>query len=210
MTSKFPVTIIAALLFGLLVGGSTTYLLLDELAHRTGGHIHDESDSHDYGLGTEGFHVHADFLVVANGEKIDLTDDKYMSVAKRVLHPGVHLHDNKDNIIHFHAPSISLVEFIESISLSLTPECLTVEEEKFCTNDTSVLRLYVNEVDRTAEISTYEPQDNDRVLLYYGDPTESVIAPWLEAVTDRACIYTGTCPERGTAPAEECGLTCEL
>ena len=210
MFSQFPIKIITALAFGLLVGAGSTYFLLDELAHQAGGHIHSDEDSHDYGQGVEGFHVHADFLIIANEEKIDLTDDKYMSVADRILHPGVHLHDNNDNVIHFHAPNISLVDFLDSLSLTLTPECFTLDETAYCTNDTKALRLYVNEVDKTADIATYEPQDNDRVLLYYGDPSESAITPWLAAVTDRSCIYTGTCPERGTAPAEECGLTCEL
>jgi hypothetical protein len=133
-----------------------------------------------------------------------------MSTAKRILHPGVHLHDNNDSVIHFHAPGISLVTFLNSISFTLDESCFSIGETKYCNTATEKLLLYVNDIDRTTDIATYIPADNDRVLLYYGERDQATIEPWLSRVTDRACIYTGTCPERGTAPAEECGLTCEL
>jgi len=62
----------------------------------------------------------------------------------------------------------------------------------------------------TSPITTYVPVDDDRILLYYGEATNTMIATYLENIPDDSCYYSGTCPERGVAPDEECGLTCEL
>jgi hypothetical protein len=198
----FPWRTLAAFITGLVVGSvAITYLLS---LRADDGHFH----SHDEAEGA--YHVHADFLMIVKGTKVSLTADDYMSVSEKVLHPGVHLHDNNDTVIHFHARDITLVEFLASLDITLTQKCLTVNDETNCTDDTNILRLYVNNEDRSTDLETYVPQDDDSVLLYYGARDNSEIPAYLDAVTDDACIYTGTCPERGTAPAESCGLTCEL
>jgi hypothetical protein len=70
--------------------------------------------------------------------------------------------------------------------------------------------LFVNGELFTSPITQYVPVDNDRILLYYGNYDLGTIQPYLDAIPNDACYYSGTCPERGIAPDEECGLTCEL
>lgn len=189
-------------LLGLIVGAVATSLILGLRADDGHFHFYDEEEG--------GYHIHADFLVMVNGTKVDLTLDTYQSTAEKILHPGVHLHDNKDNVIHFHARNISLLEFLSSLDITLTNECLTINDEAHCTNDTNSLLLYVNNENYNEQIETYVPIDDDSILLYYGSPTNPDLENFKKEITDDACLYTGTCPERGTPPPEECGLTCEL
>lgn len=155
-------------------------------------------------------HVHADFLFYILDEQVDLTADKYQSSEGDVKHLSFHLHDNIGHVLHRHAAGVTLADFLNSIGFELTNECITDNGgETYCTNDENVLRLYVNgEIYETPH--EYITQEGDRVLLYYGDPDSSAITAYLEEVTDEACIYSGTCPERGVPPPETCGATCEI
>ncbi len=202
MSSIFTLKRIAALLTGVITGAVLTTILLSFRADDGHFHSHDESSG--------AYHIHADFLVIVNDTKVNLSGDEYMSKADKVLHPGVHLHDNKDDVIHFHARDITLVEFLSSLDITLTKDCLTIADTTSCTSDEKSLLLFVNGQDQTDTVENYVPQDNDRILLYYGIPNNPQLNSYLTEVTDRACMYSGTCPERGTPPPEECGLTCEL
>lgn len=167
--------------------------------------------SHDAHYDANGeFHIHADFAAYINGQKLDLTAKKYMSAKNQVLAENVHLHDGKDNVIHFHAPGITLPVFFQSLGFTLTNDCFTTDQDKkYCTDDSHVLRLYVNR-QPVQDLAHYVPKDADQLLLYYGAPDSPDITKELDSVTDEACIYTGSCPERGIAPPESCGLTCTI
>ena len=70
--------------------------------------------------------------------------------------------------------------------------------------------VFVND-ERIDTPKDYVNEEEDLILVYFGDKNDSeTIQSLLLEITDKACIYSGTCPERGTAPPESCGLTCEL
>lgn len=159
---------------------------------------------------TQEVHVHSDFLINIQGETIDLSDDTYQSSAEQILLEDFHLHDNVGTVIHRHAAGLTLASFLKSLGFELTNECLTLDSgETYCSNQEHKLLLYVNGLIEQSP-TTYIPQEGDRILLYYGDAGNRDIQSYLNAVTDEACIYSGTCPERGTPPPESCGITCEL
>lgn len=155
-------------------------------------------------------HVHGDFKMYLNDERIRFTDKKYQSSTEHSHHVSLHFHDGNDEVIHRHADNVTLVEFFASIGMKLTNECLTLDTGKnYCTNATNTLMLIVNN-ERTLNIENYIFAEEDRILLYYGDPKSPNIRDLAISVTDTACMYSGTCPERGTPPTEGCGLTCEV
>jgi hypothetical protein len=155
-------------------------------------------------------HVHADFLIMVNDTRIDLTDTKYHSSVSQILHKNVHLHDGEDNVVHRHADGITFAEFLDSLGFTLTDTCLTNDtKQAWCANETTILALYVNG-EKVPSITTYISQEEDQILLYYGIDDSQKITEYINSITDEACIFSGTCPERGTAPAESCGLTCEI
>jgi hypothetical protein len=155
-------------------------------------------------------HVHADFLIYIDDQKMDLTSEKYQSSTKQILHKNVHLHDGDDNVVHRHAEGITFAEFLASVGFTLTNECLTNDEgTSYCSNNDKVLSLFVNKVPKTI-ITEYIPQEEDQVLLYFGTRDNQKLSEYQNSITDESCIFSGTCPERGIAPAESCGLTCEI
>lgn len=191
-----------ALILGLVVGAVLMRIVL--VVNSTDKHNHDDH-THDSEV-----HVHADFLMILNDEPFDLTQDKYQSKVGDIKHADIHLHDNQGNIIHRHAEGVTFGDFLRSIGFLFTEECLTLDTgEKYCAADDKVLTLFVNSEARSP-IDDYVIEDNDRVLLYFGEKESPDIAGYLGSITDEACIYSGTCPERGTPPPEACGLTCEV
>lgn len=159
---------------------------------------------------TEEVHVHSDFLFYINDSRVDLSDDKYQSGINGVRHEDFHLHDNDQNVLHRHAEGLTLVEFLASLDFTLTAECLTTDVgTEYCIDDVSQLKLYVNG-ETVSDPFSYIPQEEDRILLYYGTPENPNLAEYLLAISNEACIYSGTCPERGLPPPESCGLTCEI
>jgi hypothetical protein len=173
---------------------------------------HDHTDTkHPVGttVGDE-VHVHGDFRMYIGDERIRFTDNKYQSSTAHTHHASLHFHDGNDEVIHRHADNVTLIEFFTSIGMKLTNDCLTMDTGTvLCTNSTSTLMLIVNN-ERTQDIENYIFAEEDRILIYYGDPTNPKIRDYTAGVTDLACMYSGTCPERGTPPTEGCGLTCEV
>ena len=202
---------IGACIAGIIVGGALVYFFNHGL-HGMPGHDH-SGDTHPIGFADneDEVHVHSDFVLFLGGSKVDLSDDKYQSEGMQVLHAHIHLHDNNDDVIHRHADDVTLADFFTSLGFTLTNDCITSDTgEEFCTNDTEELMVFVND-ERIDEPATYVNQEEDQILIYHGnrDDNETIRNLLLE-ITDKACIYSGTCPERGTAPPESCGLTCEL
>lgn len=172
----------------------------------TGAHEHDAHE-HD-----DAVHVHADFLMYLNHERYRFTDDRYQSTSEELQHASLHLHNNNDHVIHRHAADQTFATFLSSLGYTLTEDCLTTDTgTSFCDADNGPARLLVYVNGTPIENSTdYVFADEDKILVYYGDPDDERVATYLDAITDDACLHSGTCPERGTAPPEECGITCEI
>lgn len=197
---------IIACVIGIIIGGVCAYFVLGTTEHH---HNHDDTHPIANPYDNE-YHVHADFLIYVDNELLDLSGDEYMTTAAQKLSEHAHLHDNNGDVMHIHAEGITFVSFLDTIGITLTDSCLTTPDgTEHCMNNDEVLRLYVNgEV--TDDVDSYVPVDDDRVLLYYGTPDSPQIPEYLETIPHDSCYYSGTCPERGVAPPESCGLTCEL
>lgn len=154
------------------------------------------------------YHVHADFHIVVLDTLVDLSDDQFQTTSHQTVHPDLHLHDNVGTVKHIHAEHKTFVEFLDSLGITLTNSCITLDET-YCTDETNVLHLYVDGT-QIEDIGSYVPVDDEQILVYYGPADETTISSYLNAVPDDACYYSGTCLERGVAPPESCGLTCEL
>lgn len=191
--SAFP------LVLGILAGATIAAALT---------HPNNPFDDHTYY--DDDVHVHSDFVIYINDQKLDLTAEKYQSSIEQILHKNVHLHDNEDHVVHRHAEDITFAEFLESIGFSLTENCLTLDDgTSYCADDTSELALYVNQ-SLHPDMVAYIPQEEHQIMLYYGIPDNPNMQSYFDSISDESCIYSGTCPERGVAPAESCGLTCEI
>lgn len=196
-------------LAGIIVGAGLATVILPETTSHHHSHDHDQhpiANPYD-----SEYHVHADFHIVVNGILVNLDGDEFQTTSLQDFHPDAHLHDNNGDVKHIHAEGVTLVSFLESLGITLTNDCITLDNQ-YCTDETSQLALYVNDEGYDGDITQYVPVDNDRILVFYGsnDPDPDQLQSYLDAVPDDACYYSGTCPERGVAPPESCGETCEL
>lgn len=206
MSTEFSAQTIGACLLGMVVGASAMWLALPSpepyLLHEHP--IADPSDGE--------YHVHADFHIYLDDQKLDLAQAELMTTAEQELHDHVHLHDGNGEVVHIHAEGITFAEFLESIGITLSDTCVTRDDAQYCESTEEQLTLFVNGIARTEPFTTYIPADDDSILLYHGprNAAAEYVQGLIDAVPDDACYYSGTCPERGVAPAESCGLTCEL
>ena len=155
-------------------------------------------------------HVHADFLMILDHEQMDFTDDKYQSHRGEENHRSIHLHINNGHVIHRHEAGITLGDFFTSLGYELSDTSVTTDDgTTYETTDSEELLFFVNNVQQPSLVD-YVIEDEDKILIYYGDPTDSRIEEYLAAIPDDACLYSGTCPERGVAPSTDCGITCDV
>ena len=162
-------------------------------------------------------HEHADFAVYLSGNKFDFSADKYQSDEPddeqnheheedhtNALDPYVHIHNKKGDIIHKHKQGITLGYFFETLGMEFNDDCFGLDDgSKYCSDDSNSLKFFVNGA-RSAKAGSYEFSDLDQILISYGPLTDSSLQAQLDSVSDEACIYSKTCPERGEAPEEKC------
>lgn len=120
--------------------------------------------SHDLLPNPDPNHIHADFAVWVNGQRLDFSDARYMSVKPTtsflpsvipVAHahlgeeveehmiPGreyLHLHDGNGFVIHRHKPGLTLGDFFSSIGLTMTKTCLKLDDFQYRTLDRTWVR----------------------------------------------------------------------
>ena len=172
-------------------------------------------------------HTHADFAVWINGTQWDFAQQKYMSDAQKEevtfrlvetasAHGGheegatiperqyIHLHDGNGSVIHLHKPGFTLRHFFTSLGWQMSNTCLETDTHVRHCNETGdrKWRMFVNDKEEIMN-PYYEVKDLDRILLTYGSSKEAMLTQ-LTALTDTACLYSRTCPERGDPPAENC------
>ena len=158
----------------------------------------------------EHVHVHADFAVYLDHEKQTYTDDRYQSHQGAVKHPSLHLHSNDDHVVHRHADGVTMGDFFTSLGYRVSNTELTTDSGTVYQNSGTEQLLFFVNGQIHEDFINYIFQDEDQLLLYFGDPDDPRIETYLESITDEACIYSGTCPERGVAPPSDCGITCDV
>ena len=122
-------------------------------------------------------HMHFDVAVYRDGKQLDLAKDEFMD-----KNDSTHFHDNNGEVAHIHKSDATLGKLIEPLGIDLFGQT----------------QLVVNDNEMTSDWRTYKPNDLDKVILAFGQ------APTKMVVTDKACIYSEKCPERGAPPAETC------
>jgi hypothetical protein len=157
-------------------------------------------------------HTHADFAVWIEGKQIDFSLAQYMSGSSDEhdaehtrLDQYLHLHDNNGHVIHRHKPGLTLSEFFSTLpgmryqgTEFKFMDCMTCQHA----SGTYVVKLFVNGKEEPKG-SAYAFNDDDKLLITDAiDPAEQ--SKQINSLTDDACLYSKTCPERGKPPTENC------
>ena len=135
------------------------------------------------------------------------------------LQKYLHLHDGNGHVIHRRKPHLTLLDFLHSIGVKtrLTKGkdlCIRFPRlpTETCEKPWVYFTMYVNDPRQgfaSALKDDYDFRDGDHILITYGIPenqtnfVELVHAEWLK-MTDDACLYSQTCPERRKPPVENC------
>lgn len=168
-------------------------------------------------------HTHADFAIWINGQMADFTDMRYQSEAYdpngnqvRVdpMRKYLHLHDSIGHVLHRHKPGLTFGQFLESLGIVISKSglnvCMEIPGKQIeCENEALHINwvMIVNGERKPFFDASYVFDDGDKILIELPQTDDDTIAAvwehW-EQMTDDACMFSKTCPWRGTPPAENC------
>jgi hypothetical protein len=175
------------------------------------------------------FHEHVDFAVFLNGERFDFARHEFMSnvpcsitkeswwgIDTALAHgddfsDAIHLHDSDGGTIHLHQAGLTMHNFFETLDMQFDDFSFADHEgNRYENNEVNHFRFFVNNEEVTG-LADREIANLDRILITYGprDRTKASIDAELAQVGSRACIFSGDCSHRGTAPLESCGAAGE-
>ena len=132
----------------------------------------------------EKVHEHADLALFINGTKT-LLQSRPEFFEKD---PDIHSHKDTEEVIRKHKTGVTLGQLIDS----------------WKTNLPNKVEWYLNGSKQNDDFRKYEFKDLDRITLSFSDSDFSPTTKQISEVTDRACVYSEKCPERGKPPTENC------
>ena len=124
-------------------------------------------------------HEHAAFLVKVNGQNIDFSQPQY-----QVQSDYIHVENGDGTTLHRHATNVTFVDFLKSVKMDIDKKnnCLAFTNgTEYCDDDNNKLRTFING-NSTGSISDYILNNNDRLLVIYGNETDEQIANALDEV----------------------------
>lgn len=132
----------------------------------------------------EKVHEHADLTLYINDKKI-LLQSRPEFFEKD---PDIHSHKDTEEIIHKHKTGATLAKLVDSWKTNLPKN----------------VSWYLNDTKQENDFRKYEFKDLDRIVLSFSDSNSGLTEKQISDTTDKACIYSEKCPERGKPPTEEC------
>ncbi len=157
-------------------------------------------------------HTHADFAVWIDGTQMDFSGSEFMSGSSNADDPDhqkhdeyLHLHDENGSVIHKHKSGFTLADFFATLKVGFTEKCFSsgvpMQDGEVCSENP--FRLFVNGTEQPFDDLRYVFSDEDKILIT--NTTDDLqVRNELQKITDDACLYSKTCPERGEPPAENC------
>ena len=119
-------------------------------------------------LGDE--HEHASVLVKIFGDKFDFTSPAY-----QIKSSWIHFEDSDGTTIHRHSSGVTLGYLFANLGIGIDSECYKFPDgRQFCTNEDYSLKYYINHR-IVKDINDYVLDDNDRILITYGNQTPEEI-----------------------------------
>jgi hypothetical protein len=122
-------------------------------------------------------HEHAAFLVKVNGKNIDFSQPKY-----QVQTDYIHVENGDGSTLHRHATNVTFADFLKSVKMDIDKKnnCLIFTNgTEYCDDNNNKLRTFING-NSTTSISDHVLNNNDRLLVIYGNETNEQIAKALD------------------------------
>jgi|TARA_B100002052_G_scaffold87868_1_gene80777 hypothetical protein len=130
-------------------------------------------------LGDE--HIHASLLVSIFGDKFDFSTPNY-----QVKTPWIHFENQDGDTIHRHSTGVELEFLFNSMSVGVDENCFVFPDgRQFCNNEDYSLKFYINEK-LVEDIRQYVIQEDDRILISYGNEDQLAIEKQLAELNAQA------------------------
>ena len=130
-----------------------------------------------YGVGQYGSdHAHAAITVFVEGEQLNFGLPQFQVTSRYI-----HFENHNPYQIHKHATNVPLEMLFASIGMRVTSDCIIlnygestdIPKGEFCSEKDQSLIFYVNGEEYHSDISQYMIEQNDRILISFGE-TESI------------------------------------
>ena len=119
-------------------------------------------------LGDE--HIHASMLVKIFGDKFDFSNPNY-----QVKTSWIHFENSDGDTVHRHSTGVELEFLFNSMNIAIDDKCFIFPDgRQFCSNEDYSLKFYVNQK-LVADIRDYVIQEDDRILITYGNESQEDI-----------------------------------
>ncbi len=126
-------------------------------------------------------HEHAAFIVKVNGQNIDFSQPKY-----QVQSDYIHVENGDGSTLHRHATNVTFADFLKSVKMDIDMKnnCLIFTNgTEYCDDNNNKLRTFING-NSTKSISDYVLNNNDRLLVTYGNETDEQSAKALDELNN--------------------------
>lgn len=121
--------------------------------------------------------IHAGLSTMIYGQQFD-----YSSPAYQIKSRYIDFEKSDGETIHMHAANVTLGFLFDSLHIGLTDKCFTFPDKRnFCTDDKYSLKFFINH-HQVQDIRSYVINDNDRILISYGNENSTQIANQLSKV----------------------------
>jgi len=122
-------------------------------------------------------HEHAAFTIKLDKVPVDFSQGKYQ-VQSRLIH----VENNDGTTLHRHATGVPFGEFLKSVDMDIKNGCFILDDGKeFCDTADKKLRYFVNGTEKES-ITDYVLNDNDRILVIYGDENNNEIKQEIDSL----------------------------
>ena len=130
-------------------------------------------------LGEE--HIHASMLVKIFGDKFDFSTTPY-----QIKTSWIHFENQDGDTVHRHSTGVELGFLFDSMNIGINENCFVFPDgRQFCTNEDYSLKYYINQK-LVENIQNYIIQEDDRILITYGDGDQSAIDKQLAELNAQA------------------------
>jgi len=115
-------------------------------------------------------HAHTSILVRIFGDKFDFT-----SPAFQIKSSWIHFEGQDGDTIHRHSTGVTLGYLFGTLSLTVDDECFVFPDgRQFCNNEDYSIKFFINH-EQVPSIHDYIGNENDRVLISYGNESPEEI-----------------------------------
>ncbi len=130
-------------------------------------------------LGDE--HIHASLLVKIFGDKFDFSTPNY-----QIQTSWIHFENSDGDTVHRHSTGVELEFMFNSMKIAVDENCFVFPDgRQFCNNEDYTLKFYINDK-RVDDIASYVVQDDDRILISYGNEDQLAIEKQLAELNAQA------------------------